>query len=116
MATMYGKMGDAFTNTASKLSSTPPPTFDKGPELASKFIQAMSKAGPALKDAAGKISSADVTDGASLQQAMQQASGALSQSMDGLDLMGGYELDQKTQDAIEKLPECKALSDAFGGS
>jgi hypothetical protein len=110
----FNTLGDAMINTSDRLKSTPPPTFDKGPEIADKIVTALGKAGPAIKESATKLESADITDAASLTEAMDSASQTMSSQMDDLSL-DGYELDPKTEAAVENLPACAVLNDTTGG-
>jgi hypothetical protein len=110
----FDKLGDAMINTSAQLKSTPPPTFDKGPEIAQKIVTALGKAGPAVKESASKLAAADITDADSLTQAMAGVSQAMDSEMGDLSL-DGYELDPKTEAAVESLPACAALAQTTGG-
>lgn len=110
----FNQLGDAFTDTATKLASTPPPTFDKGPEIAGKIVQALGAAGPALKNSASQLAAAKVTDAASLSTAIEAASASMQTQMQALSL-DGYELDPKTEAAVDALPSCKAMNGSAGG-
>lgn len=110
----FNTLGDAMITTSDRLKSTPPPTFDRGPEIAGKIVTALGKAGPALKQSASKLAAADVSDQESLTQAMDSATQAMDAEMSDLSL-DGYELDAKTQAAVESLPACAVLSDTTSG-
>ena len=106
--TLYNTLGDAFTKTAASLQSTPPPTFDKGAEIAGDLVTSLATAGTEMKKVAGQVAAADASDVDSIQTAMAQANQEMSKDLSGLDI-DDYELDPKTQDAVDAIPSCKAI-------
>jgi len=106
--TLYNTLGDAFTKTAASLQGTPPPTFDKGAEIAGDLVTSLSTAGTEMKKVAGQVAAADASDVDSIQTAMAQANQQMSKDLSGLNI-DDYELDPKTQDAVNAIPSCKAI-------
>src|SRR5699024_7898720 len=84
--TYFNSIGDAMTDTANKLESLPPPTFDQGDEVASQLVSGMSEAGPAFKEAATKIAAADVSSQEDLSAAMSEVTSTLGSTMDTVNL------------------------------
>src|SRR5699024_4856432 len=104
MVTSLRQASKAITDTADKLGSLPPPTFDHGEEAAKASVAQMKESAKQMKKAADQLDAATVTDMASLGQVMS-----------GLDAFGDesnidfdeYVTDDDTQDAIMQLPACQ---------
>lgn len=129
LAKMYATMSDDYRTAASKLSPVPPPTFAKGPAIATRIVKEMRSSVGLLKQTASTIAGADDSGGTELQQAVQAAedssaveSGVVEPAMDrakngillpgDLELAGGLTLDEATQEAVLELPTCRALQAA----
>lgn len=113
---LYSSFGTAFTDTASKLKSLPPPTFDGGPAFATKVVTALQKAGPAFTTNAAKIKALDVTkDPAAFGTAMSSLSSDMTSALAPLQDLGSLKLTAQTQSAFEALPACAKLKAAAGG-
>jgi len=112
--TLYNTLGDAFSKTAASLQGTPPPTFDNGAQIAGDLVTSLSTAGAEMKKVASQVAAADASDVDSIQTAMAQASEQMSEDLSGLNL-DDYELDPKTQDAVNAIPSCKAIGMASDG-
>lgn len=104
----FNTLGDAFINTAGKLQSTPPPTFAQGPTVASDLIKELTTVGPEMKAIATAVGAADGSDAQAIETAIATASEKINTDMSGLDI-NKYELDSKTEAAVEAIPSCKAI-------
>lgn len=107
--------GAALSDTADKLADTPPPTFDKGEQMAADFINYLKSTGPKVSEIADKVKASPVTDTASLGAAFSQIQSLSAGDLDGADPLSGYGLDPATEKAVEELPACKAMQSGLGG-
>ncbi len=105
--------GQAMIDTAAKVKPLPPPTFDKGAEIAGKLVTGLGQAGPVLKASADALAKADITSPEQLQAAVSAAMSSMEGALAGLSL-DNYELDEKTEDQVSKLPACATLFAAEG--
>ncbi|SDO90121.1 hypothetical protein SAMN04515671_2300 [Nakamurella panacisegetis] len=111
----YSKLGSAFTDTADKLKGLPAPTFNGGPEFASKVVIALTKAGPAFTTEAKKLAAIDVSkDPSALSSALTGLSGSMTTALQPLQDLSSLKLTPQTLAGFEAIPACAALKAKTG--
>jgi hypothetical protein len=99
--------GSGLTDTATKLKSTPPPTFDSGAAFADEATSGLAESGPKLTALAQKVAVIKTTDTAALQQAL----GSLATEVEAAiaPLQAVSKLPPAVSEAVKEIPACKSL-------
>lgn len=109
IAGIFNQIGDNFAKTAADLSALPPPSIDNGAEVSTKLIDALTKAGPAFKEAGAKIAAAKVTTKEELAAAVTSASDAMTKAVAGLDAGANFDLSPDLKTQLKSIPACTDL-------
>lgn len=116
IVTLYQALGQAFTETASKLKDLPPPTFDGGPAFATKVVTGLESAGPVFTANATKFKAIDISkDPSAFTGAVSGLAASMTTAMAPLGDLGSLKLTPQTRAAFEALPACAKLKAAAGG-
>ena len=102
----YSKLGAAMGATAGELQQIPPPTFDRGDEVAAAVVSAFTKGSAAATQAAADIAAAPA-DG--LEQAFDTADDAFDAAGDEFDSVEDVLSQPGLEAALAQIPECEPL-------
>jgi hypothetical protein len=119
VATAFGGVAQTMSDSATALSSTPPPGFENGEEAAGKMIAALQGFSAALAQAGSDLAAASITTQEEFDAKMQEISDQLDAAGDGINqALGGGEdvIPADVQAAAEQLPACSFMSEGDSGA
>jgi predicted small secreted protein len=103
------KLGAAFTDASAKLKDAPPPTFDGGPEFASKILTAFEELGPKFTALGEEFAKADPSDPASMQN-LQTLGQDLQSAAEPMQEFANMKVTPEVQMAIMQIPSCAKMT------